>query len=145
MIEKEGLEKDGMRLANPTPSSSPITNPTATHTRSRRKPPSSPIVMSSLRLHKEQIRSVGSLVPLDLWVSFAINITIWERERERERESFWQNERESWTDFLKKSLFLFFFILLSLITFFLYNIYNMTRPCGQKWWREYMIGCLVGT
>ena len=44
-----------------------------------------------------------------------------ERERERERESFWQNERESWTDFLKKKFFYFFLFFIIINNFFLYN------------------------
>jgi hypothetical protein len=113
MIEKEGLEKDGMRLANPTPSFSSFTNSTATHTRSHCKPPSTPIVMSSLRLHKEQIRSVGFV-----WHQYV-----------REKESFWQNKRESWTNILN---FFFFFILL-LLLIFLYKMVTWTRDWVFSW------------
>ena len=96
------IEKDGMRPANPTPplleaaSSSPFTNPTATHTRSRRKPPSSVLTHRHVVAETAQGANpicgiVGSTRSLGFVCHQYHNMCV----RERERERFWQNERES--------------------------------------------------
>ena len=132
------IEKDGMRPANPTPplleaaSSSPFTNPTATHTRSRRKPPSSVLTHRHVVAETAQgANPICGIVGSTRSLGFVCHQyhTMWERDR------FWQNERESWTDFLK---FFFHFIIIN--NFFLYN--NMW-PKMVRW--TYDLGAWRGS
>ena len=91
-----------------------ITNPTATHTRSHCKPPSSPIIMLSFRLYKAYL--IYGFVDSTRSVGFVCH----QYERERERERVWKNERERRTNFLKFFILFFcFFILLLLIIFYI--------------------------
>ena len=114
-----------------------ITNPTATHTRSHCKPPSSPIIMLSLRLHKAD--------PICGFVGSTRSMGFVCHQYERERERVWQNEGERWTNFLNFCLFFCFFFHFLFIINFLYNIYDMARSRSKQWWCGQVIDCLVGT